>query len=513
MSFVSLEFTGFVCALMLLYFITPMRVRCYVLLLGSLFFYYQSGWQGMVFLGAAGLITYLSALAIGALRQDKLPRKDGALPGKEVAFTILMISLVLLFAMLLYAKIGHHLQEAFDQVIQGKGITVSVIIPLGISYYTLAAVGYLADVYWKKDQPEKDPLRLMLYLCYFPQILQGPIPKHKILAPKLVEGHRFDYERVCFGLQRALWGFFKKLVIADRLLMMVSQVFDNYRDYAGVYFVFGLVGAVFQLYADFSGCMDIALGVSQIFGITLEENFRRPFFAASAAEFWRRWHISLGKWFREYVYMPLCASSWVLETGKFFRKHGGKTVSRNVVTTIPLLVVWILTGLWHGTGADYVVWGLYWGSIMVLSTWLAPFYKKINRRLGLTEDLFWWRVVRQARTFVIYMIGRLLTLPGDLAASAWIGRKIFTWNPWVLLDGTFFRLGWSAQDAWVVIFSLLILWRVSVLQERGVQIRAAVAKWPLPVRWAFYLGAVLAVAVLGIYGSGSGAASFVYMNY
>ena len=504
MSFATYEYIAFVLMMIFLYFAVPMKIRWYVLLAGSLFFYYQSGWQGMIFLGSAVLITYASGLAIGKLRGSQ---------HKERAFAVLIISLLFLIAMLVYAKLGNRLAEALDRIFSGESIHISLIIPLGISYYTFAAIGYLADVYWKKDQPEKNPLKLMLYLCYFPQILQGPIPKHKALAPQLSKGHRFDYERVCFGLQRAIWGFFKKLVIADRLAVMVHQVFDNYLNYAGLVFVFGLVGAVFQLYADFSGCMDIALGVSEVFGITLEENFRRPFFSTSAAEFWRRWHISLGTWFKDYVYMPLSTAPWVIGIGRFFRKHVSKSAGRNIVTTIPLLVVWILTGLWHGTGMDYFIWGLYWGGIIILSTWLAPLYRKLNQRFGLTNDLGWWRVVRQIRTFGIYMIGRLLTLPGNLLTSRWIGRKIFVYNPWVLFDGTFFHLGWDEKDAWVIIFALLILWRASVLQERGIPIRQSIAKWPLVIRWAFYFGAIFAVLIFGVYGTGFSGTTFVYMNY
>ncbi len=524
MSFISYEFIGFVFALIFLYFIVPLKIRCYVLLLGSLFFYYQSGWQEVLFLAAAFLITYVAGIAIDSLRgsvrrgqqnqqSEASKSQEDSTEDKEGAFAFLIISLLLILAMLMYAKIGKRLLETLGQLWEGETITPSMIVPLGISYYTFAAVGYLADVYWKKDQPEKNPFKLMLYLCYFPQILQGPIPKHKKLAPQLNEGHRFEYERVCFGLQRAIWGYFKKLVIADRLAVMVNQVFDNYQGYSGFVFVFGLIGAVFQLYADFSGCMDIALGVSEVFGITLEENFKRPFFAVSAAEFWRRWHITLGTWFKDYVYMPLSTAPWVIAVGKFFRNHISKSAGRNIVTTIPLLIVWILTGLWHGTGPDYLVWGLYWGGIIILSTWLAPVYRKLNKRLALTNDLGWWRVTRQVRTFVIYMIGRLLTLPGDLSTSCWIGKKIFSFNPWVFFDGTFFHLGWDAKDAWAAIIALLILWRVSVLQEKGVSIRQSVAKWPLPIRWAFYMGAIFAVLIFGVYGPGTSGSTFVYMNY
>ena len=529
MNFISYEFIAFSFLVMALYFIFPLKVRYVVLLIASLFFYWTAGWQKMIFMGTAALVTYFCGIAIHNLRDSKkspggsetkdrqsdLP-DSGSVSGmdrKDAALVILMVGIVALLIMLIYAKVGERLVHAFAALLQGEGLSLSVIIPLGISYYTLAAIGYLADVYWKKDAAEKNPLKLLLYLCYFPQILQGPIPKHRNLGNQLAEGHRFDYERVCFGLQRAVWGFFKKLVIADRLAIMVSQVFQNYLNYAGFIFIFALVGAVFQLYADFSGCVDIALGVSEVFGITLEENFKRPFYSTSAAEFWRRWHMSLGSWFKDYVYMPISVSPALISFGKFVKKHAGRTTARNVMTTIPLLAVWILTGLWHGTGWDYLVWGLYWGGIIILSTWLAPVYKKINKRLGLNNQPGWWHVLQQFRTFVIYMVGRLLTLPGNLLTSRWIGRKIFTWNPWALFDGTFFRLGWDYKDAWAAIIALCILWRVSSLQERGIHIRESVAKWPLPIRWAFYYGAIFAVLIFGIYGSGVNASSFVYMNF
>ena len=529
MNFISYEFIVFVFLVMALYFMIPLKLRYLVLLITSLFFYWTAGWQKMIFLLAAALITYLCGLAIEHLRNSEPrgnnhsrvdeksdERNDAPKCGKDhkkAALAVLLVGIIALLAMLVYAKVGDRLVEAFAVVLQGKGISPTVIVPLGISYYTLAAIGYLADVYWKKDAADKNPFKLLLYLCYFPQILQGPIPKHRNLEPQLSEGHRFNYERVCFGLQRTVWGYFKKLVIADRLAIITNQVFQNYSNYTGTVFLFALVSAVFQLYADFSGCVDIALCVSEVFGITLEENFKRPFYSTSAAEFWRRWHMSLGRWFKDYLYMPISVSPMLISLGVLIKKHVGRTAARNVMTTIPLLAVWIVTGLWHGTGLDYLVWGLYWGAIIILSTWLTPVYKTINKKLGLSSKLGWWRVMQQIRTFCIYMVGRLLTIPGSLFTSFQIGRKIFTWNPWVMFDGTFFQLGWDYKDACVAIIALCILWRVSSLQEKGIHIRETVANWPLPIRWSVYYGAVFAVLIFGIYGAGISASSFVYMNY
>ena len=506
MSLISYWFIFFFFITAAVYYILPKKIRYLALLAASLFFYVQGGFGQLPLLLIAGMTTYGSALCIQRIYGKDPANKNGA----RIPF---WFGVAFLLLMLVTVKAGRAVMESLAGLLQGQGITMEIIIPLGISYYTFAAVGYLADVYWKKDSAERNPLKLLLYLCYFPQILQGPIPKHKKLASQLGEGHSFDYNRVCFGLQRALWGYFKKMVIADRLSLMTAHVFTNYQRYSGLVFVFGLMGAVFQLYCDFSGCMDIAIGISEVFGITLDENFRRPFFAVSAAEFWRRWHITLGTWFKDYVYLPLSIDPRLMKLAKYCKKKGWKRTSRNVLTVIPLAVVWILTGLWHGTGADYVVWGIYWGMLIILSSVLAPEIQKINRRLGLTKEKRWWHLLQQWRTFVLYMIGRLLTIPGNLLTSRWIGRRIFFWNPWVLSDGTLWNLGWDAKDMWVIILGLLLLWRVSCAQEQGLNIREEIAKWPLPFRWAVYFAGVFIVLIFGVYGKGVSAGSFAYMNY
>ena len=521
MNYISFEYIIFIFLVMAIYFGAPLKIRYVVLLAASLYFYWKAGWQKLIFLGIAGLVTYVCGLTIWYLRNPKFRKVKERKKAsdfvkndlKQPAFAVLLTGILLLLSMLIYAKTGERLVHALSGTLHGKGLSLSVIVPLGVSYYTLAAIGYLADVYWKKDIVEKNPLKILLYLVYFPQIAQGPIPKHKDLGQRLVQGHRFEYERVCFGLQRVLWGLFKKLVIADRLAVMTSHVIQNYSNYSGFIFLLALAGAVFQLYTDFSGCVDIALGVSQVFGVPLEENFNRPFYSTSSAEFWRRWHISLGSWFKDYVYMPISASAPLITFGKYVKKHMGRTTARNIMTTIPLLTVWLLTGLWHGTGWDYLIWGLYWGCIITISTWLAPVYKKINTKLGLNDQPTWWCIFRRYRTFGIYMVGRLITLPGNLMKSYWIGRKIFTWNPWVLFDGTIIQLGWSYRDAWIAFIGLGLVWKVSSLQEKGIHIRETVAKWPLPLRWAFYYGAIFAVLVFGLYGNGVSTPAFVYMNY
>ena len=210
----------------------------------------------------------------------------------------------------------------------------------GISYYTFSSLSYLLDVYWKRVGYENNYFRFLLYLVYFPHILQGPIERYGRLGARLKGEFRFDYDRVVRGIQLILWGYFKKLVIADRIDIFITKVYEDYR-YAGAYVLaLSILLAVVYIYSDFSGCMDIARGISQIFGIELDLNFNHPFSSTSIVEFWRRWHISLTTWFRDYVYIPLGGS----------REGTGKTI-RN------LFVVWLLTGIWHGANYTFIFWG------------------------------------------------------------------------------------------------------------------------------------------------------------
>ena len=390
----------------------------------------------------------------------------------------------------------------------------NIIIPLGISYYTFGIIGYMADVYWKKDEAEKNPLKLLLYMIYFPHILQGPIARHRKLASQLAEGHRFDYQNFCFGLQRITWGFFKKLVIADRFAVIVNEIFDNYGQYEGQYFIIAILACVVQLYCDFSGCMDIALGVSECFGITLDENFKRPFYSRSASEFWRRWHITLGAWFKDYVYMPMVINPRLIKLSKRAKDKLGARFGKSIMTIVPLAIVWLLTGLWHGTGIDYIVWGCYWGIIIIVGTVFAPEFKKLNKKLNIDTESDLWKNFQIVRTFLIFCGGRLLTAPGDIRVSMEIIKSMFTkFNIWIWFDQSIYELGLDRQNLWAGLFALVLLWFISYKQEHGTNIREKIASYPLPLRWILYYGLFFAVLVFGMYGSGFEASAFVYMQY
>jgi D-alanyl-lipoteichoic acid acyltransferase DltB (MBOAT superfamily) len=398
----------------------------------------------------------------------------------------------------------------------GSGRTLSaesIIVPLGISYYTFSALSYLLDVYWRRVEREKSYPRFLLYLIYFPHILQGPIERYGRLGERLKQELRFDYQRVTFGVQLIVWGFMKKLIIADRLDIFITKVYKGYEQAGGVLFLVAAFFDVVYIYADFSGCMDMARGISQIFGVELDLNFDHPFASLSIAEFWRRWHITLGEWFRDYVYYPVSTSKLVKNIGRKTRNRWPQRLSRLAVNTLPVAATWIMTGLWHGTGKTYLAWGIYYTFWLLLSTTFGDDLHQLALRLHFNTENASWRLFQMVRTTLIFAGGRLLTRPGSLRRTLYIVRGIVTnLSPWQLTDGSLFNFGLDAPALLVSVVFIALLGVVDWWQQKT-SVRVWIAQQGIVFRWLVYLGAVLAILVFGIYGPGYSASSFVYMAY
>ena len=511
MSFISLSFFILVIVSGFLYFIFPKKYRWIVLLLASLLFYAYAGIIKLCMAFVAVITAYLVSGKIKKIYDDTETDKKEQ---KKKAKPLLITGVVILVAMLFGFKVIQNLLREMTAVVMGHTIGISILVPLGISYYTFSLIGYMADVYWRKTDAEKNILHLLLYTIYFPQIVEGPIPRHKKLGAQLIEGHDFDFQRICFGLQRVLWGFFKKMVIADRAAIFVNNVFKNHLSFGGIFYLAAVLLAAIQLYADFSGCMDIAIGISECFGINLDENFKRPFFSRSAAEFWRRWHITLGTWFKDYVYMPMVISPGLMKISKKVNEKHGRVAAKRIMTIIPLMTVWILTGLWHGTGLGYIIWGLYWGIIITFSTVCAAEIQKVNTRFHINTESTGWIRWQRIRTFLIFCGGRLLTAPGDLKVSAYMVKSFFRdFNPWIFFDNEIENAGLNIRNIWCLVVACLILFFVSVKQEKGENIREKVAAYPIVLRWITYFLLIMAIVVFGIWGPGYDSAAFAYAQY
>ncbi len=521
MTYNSLPFVAFFACFAALYLVMPgIRLRQAVILLGSLAFYLFAGSpHALIMIAAVSAVVYAASRAIDRVYAGYESEKEGLTPKEAAALfagykkrgrKILVPALLLIAGSLVYVKTARLL--GFTQVKSIPDLLSfrTYLVPLGISYYTFSSVGYLLDIYWKKAKCERNWLRLLLCMTFFPHIVQGPISRYDRLLKQLDRLPGFSYERVCFGLQRMLWGYFKKIAVADRIALFTSTVFADIESYAGMEILIAVMLCAVELYADFSGCMDIVLGAAQLMGITLEENFKQPFFSRSAAEFWRRWHITLGAWFKDYIYMPIAMSPRFMKTSVNLRKKHGNRAGQIFSAAVPLAVVWLLTGLWHGTGPDYIVWGCYWGVIIILGTILAPEFKKLAERLRIDTESFGWRLFQMTRTFALFCIGRMLTVTGSLTGFAALVHGLFR-NPklWVLFNGSLYKHGLNQKNFYVVLFGILLIWTADMLQAR-IRIRENLAAQPIVLRWLVYYAAVLLVLVFGKYGSAFNASDFIY---
>ena len=387
-----------------------------------------------------------------------------------------------------------------------------VVMPLGISFYTLTAIGYVVDVGREQCEAQRGFLKFLLFLAYFPAITQGPFNRYAKLQGEFERPHVFAYERMFFGVQRFVWGAFKKLVIADRINLFVGNVFGGGENAApGSIYAVAVVLYMLQLYADFSGYMDMALGVSETFDIILPENFRRPYFSKSVAEFWRRWHITLGTWFKDYVMFSFVMSAFGRKIGKNAKKRWPK-MGRHVTGIIGTMLVWLLTGAWHGRTVSYLLWGLYYGIIMCVSLVLESRYGQWKQKLHIKEGKL-YALFCMARTWVIVFLADVLIRSESLAQAGRIYRSLLT--DFRLSEGilTVTDYGLSRYGFLLLLAACLLWLTVSIMEERGRNVRGALAACPIPVRWGCYYGVVLLLLITGIYGGSYDTAAFLYQSF
>lgn len=380
-----------------------------------------------------------------------------------------------------------------------KPAVATFFVPLGISFYTFSAASYLFDVYNNKIRALSNPLKLALCISYFPSIVQGPINRFGDLQKQFFASEedggtrRVSLQDAQFAIQRILWGFVKKLVIADRAAQVVSYIFTDY-SVLPCYIVWaGLVCYSIELYADFAGGIDVALGVSELFGVRLKENFRQPYFSQSIAEFWRRWHITLGEWMRDYVFYPFSLSPFATRLSSAFPNNTplGKHLRRTVPAAIANILVFLIVGLWHGAAFHFVVYGLFHGLIIASSVLLAPFYAKIITRLRIPTASFIWRAFRIVRTFTLVTLAGLVDDVENMQQSLAMTRQLFDFGNFALISNWQFK-GFNKLTLAVITLFCIIWFVVSVQKENGVDVRLAISKKPVAVRWVVYLFLILA---------------------
>lgn len=506
----------------LVWLAAPARRRPLVFLGASALFYWLSSGRYILWFILAAVVTWRCGLALRQFdelvaetgpRLEKADRK--ALKKRVTALKqgALAVGCLLLAGMLVWLKYTPFLARSVNTLLVRlpgmAALPVSQwVLPLGISFYTLMAVSYLTDVYRGVALPAARFWQVALYLGFWPHVVEGPFDRFGALGPTLLsESQKPSYRNLSFGAQRIVWGLFKKVVVADRANALVKAVFDDYTRYSGAATVLGTLLYTLQLYAEFSGCMDIVAGSAELFGVRIAENFRQPFFSRSAGEFWRRWHITLGGWLKDYLFQPLIMSRPMAGFGRWCRRTFGPAAGRNLPVWLGLAASWALIGLWHGAGWIYLVYGLYYAGLMILGQAAEPLWLRLLPRLPAWRQTRPYKLFQMARTFVLVNIGMLLFRSAGVSNAWYMLRHLAVPYRGSLL------IKIDARDFAVLLLGAMLILLADVLHERGVPVRQAVAQKPLPLRWAVYAGGVLLVLTLGAYGDHYDPAAFIYAQF
>ena len=525
MALTTFRFFIFAIILIIVYFIVPKKGQWIVLLVASIAFYALAGLENSFFIVITALTTFFSAWWIEKetlncskfLKDNKelLPKEERKIhKTKSVNKRKLVLAacLVINFGILCVFKYTNFAISIINSISTGSHIdAITILVPLGISFYTFTSMGYLLDVYWEKTPAQKNFFKLLLFTCFFPQITQGPISDYRALSPSLYASHKFEYDRFAWGVQRFIWGLVKKLAIADVASVYVTDLFANFQNYSGITVYIGMLCYTLQIYADFSGYMDMMCGLCQILGIDLPENFERPYFSKSISEYWRRWHITLGAWFKNYVYYPAGFSRWAQFVGKKGKKIFGNTFAKAMPGTIALIIVWFTTGLWHGANWGYIVWGLLNGVFIIATLWLEPFYALCRKAFHIKESAWWWRTFQVLRTFFMITFIKILPEVGGLSAGLALWAQVFTSKVTVNSFNELLPFVDDTLNLAVMIILTILLFIVSLIQRKE-QVRVRFNKLPMPLR-VFILALLFIVAIeFGARSVGLNAV-FLYENF
>ena len=530
MLFTSYEFIAFLILLFILYYAIPARHQWKLLLLASYVFYFVSGWKNGLFILLTTVSTYFLAKGIDKLHREqaaylkehkkemsKEERKGYKAKIKSRQWRLLLMGLFLNFGILAVLKYTNFAIANVNGLLSFWGTEkrlpfLNLLLPLGISFYTFITMGYLIDVYRGKYPAETCLGRLALFVSFFPQLIQGPINRYDEMKETLYTEHLFDAREIAFGLERVLWGFFKKLVIADRILTGVTTIIKAPEVYDGIYVFVGMMFYALQLYADFTGGIDITVGVAQVLGIRVRENFIRPYFSKNIAEYWRRWHISLGAWFTEYIFYPVSVCQPMLNFSRFCRKHFGDYVGKRMPVYVASLAVWFTTGIWHGASWNFIVWGLLNGIIIILSQECEHLYARFHSRFPVAGT-WWYSLFQVVRTVLLMSSLRMLDCYRNVPLTfRMFGDMLLHSRLSQLFDGRLMSLGLTMSDYLVLGLGTVVLIGVSLAGRNG-SVREKLAARPAPVRYAVIYSLFLCTLIIGAYGVGYDSSQFIYNQF
>lgn len=507
MNIISLNFLLTVLGIYILYYVFPNKYKWTVLFIGTVgMIISMNGIKLAIVMFIITIFTWLIGLLIDKNREKKL----------IILSVFILISCLIFFKEInFFTGTTRAIGNFFGKKIDIKNINICA--PIGISYWALTLISYLLDVYWELGKVEKNLAKFILFAGYYPILTSGPILRYREMSDILYKCTKPTYIDLCHGAQRTLWGYFKKLVIADRLAVIVNVVYGDFYTYSGFYIWIAVICFVLQLYSDFSGCIDIALGISEMFGIKLPENFELPFMSLNLSEFWRRWHITLGGWLRDYVLYPILnTNAWNKMTHKIKKKFG-KKYSKKIPVWIALLISWFVIGFWHGGAWNYIIGvGLYFGVLIIAGEAMEPIFKKVICLLKINTNCYSYRLFQRVRTFILFSIGLSFfrSYGGFLEGIKMYKSAIGNFNPEILMNGELLKLGLDKLEFAILILALLILILASIIRILvGKPVRFWLDDQNMIFRWLVWIALIIVVVIFGNYGPGVNSAEFIYQQF
>ncbi len=490
MLFNSIQFLAFFPIVCLVYFIAPLKLKNTVLLVASYYFYACWNLKYLILLFASTLITWISGFL--------LDKADTASYRKLIVAASFLSNLAILFFFKYFTFFLENTNRLFSLLnINWIIPSFDILLPVGISFYTFQALSYTMDVYRKKISAEKDLLSYALFVSFFPQLVAGPIERSSNLLPQMHEQHRFDYDRCKRGFLQMLYGYYQKMVISETAAIFVTEVYNNYSQYSGTLIVVATIMFGIQIYCDFGGYSNIAIGAARILGFNLMENFHNPYFAVSVSDFWRRWHISLTTWFRDYLYIPLGGN----RKGKI-RKY------------INIMIVFLASGLWHGASWHYVIWGGINGINSVLGDLTYPARQCLTKKMQIDTERFSSKLCRIIGTFVLVDFAWLFFKANNLSHAMGLIKTVFM-NFYVadLFNGSLYSAGLSRTHMSVFCVALMVLLAIDIMKETGIDILEWYFKQSIIFRFIIYWLLLFAILVFGVYGPKYDSSAFIYFQF
>ncbi len=518
----------FLPSVVILYNIFPKKYRPIVLLVGSYIFFWSMSGKLLVYLLFSTLSVHHIGLWLTNLQSErnlklkeveKSEKKELKGLYQKKQRRVVLFGVLLHIGILLAVKYTPFFTENINSLFGVLNIPIildipKIMMPIGISFYTLQAVSYIFDVYREIISADRNLLKIALYMGFFPQIMEGPICRYSETAHILCEGERTSFQGLTMGIQRILYGMLKKIVVADRLNSLIKTVFDNYSQYDGGIIVVAAVCYTLQLYMEFSGTMDLVIGTAQIFNVKLPENFRQPFFSKTVSEFWSRWHITLGIFFKDYIFYPLSMSKPLKKLTTKARKLVGNHLGPLVAGAVALFCVWICNGLWHGAGWNYIFFGMYHFVLILTGNIVEPYAKKLLERLHVKKKGVAYHTFSVVRTVILVVIGEMFFRANGLRAGMSMFKNMITnFSLASFSDGTILTLGMDAQDFMIVGITVAIVMVISILKEKDVSVREGIAKRNLVLRWSIYYALIIFIVIFGAYGRGYVPVDPIYANF